>query len=108
MLQLKVVHMAENSKYTPLKDIGIGGIIVMRYGNGDQPEELVEPVSGKKPCSSCSATYLWSHRLIVNHYINFLFFFSFFFFFMFLSAMGPKVEEEAEPEPPEPFEYTED
>lgn len=38
--------MAENSKYVPLKDIGIGGIIVMRYGLTDQPEELVEPVAG--------------------------------------------------------------
>lgn len=38
--------MAENSKYIPLKDIGIGGIIVMRYGQTDQPEELVEPVAG--------------------------------------------------------------
>ncbi len=46
-LQLKVVHMAENSKYIPLKDIGIGGIIVMRYGQTDQPEELVEPVAGQ-------------------------------------------------------------
>ena len=39
--------MAENSKYIPLKDIGIGGIIVMRYGQTDQPEELVEPVAGR-------------------------------------------------------------
>ncbi|KZS16975.1 26S proteasome non-ATPase regulatory subunit 1 [Daphnia magna] len=47
--QLKVVHMAENSKYIPLKDIGIGGIIVMRYGQTDQPEELVEPVAAMGP-----------------------------------------------------------
>lgn len=40
--------MAENSKYIPLKDIGIGGIIVMRYGQTDQPEELVEPVAGMR------------------------------------------------------------
>lgn len=39
--------MAENSKYIPLKDVGIGGIIVMRYGPTDQPEELVEPVAGQ-------------------------------------------------------------
>lgn len=38
--------MAENTKYIPLKDIGIGGIIVMRH-QSDQPEELVEPVAGK-------------------------------------------------------------
>ncbi|XP_046642408.1 26S proteasome non-ATPase regulatory subunit 1-like [Daphnia pulicaria] len=47
--QLKVVSMAENSKYIPLKDIGIGGIIVMRYGQTDQPEELVEPVAAMGP-----------------------------------------------------------
>ena len=40
------MQLTENSKYTPLKDVGIGGIIVMRYGHTDQPEELVEPVSG--------------------------------------------------------------
>lgn len=39
--------MVDNPKYMPLKDIGIGGIIVMRYGQTDQPEELVEPVAGK-------------------------------------------------------------
>ena len=43
---MKVVQLAENSKYTPLKDVSIGGIIVMRYGPTDQPEDLVEPVSG--------------------------------------------------------------
>ena len=43
---MKVVSMVENSKYAPLKDVGIGGIIVMRYGQTDQPEELVEPVAG--------------------------------------------------------------
>ena len=47
-LQLKVVHMAENSKYAPLKDVGIGGIIVMR-STTDQPEELVEPVAAMGP-----------------------------------------------------------
>merc|ERR1711928_255481 len=47
--QLKVVQLTENSKYTPLKDVGIGGIIVMRYGHTDQPEELVEPVSAMGP-----------------------------------------------------------
>lgn len=44
--------MVDNSKYMPLKDIGIGGIIVMRYGQTDQPEELVEPVAGKHHCYS--------------------------------------------------------
>ncbi|KAI9563808.1 hypothetical protein GHT06_011274 [Daphnia sinensis] len=47
--QLKVVQMAEHSKYIPLKDISIGGIIVMRYGQTDQPEELVEPVAAMGP-----------------------------------------------------------
>merc|ERR1712116_123445 len=47
--QLKVVQLTENSKYTPLKDVGIVGIIVMRYGHTDQPEELVEPVSAMGP-----------------------------------------------------------
>lgn len=44
--QLKVIHMADGSKYTPLKDVGIGGIIVMRYSGVDQAEDLVEPVAG--------------------------------------------------------------
>lgn len=79
--------MAENSKYVPLKDASIGGIIVMRYSGADQSEDLVEPVAGK----------MHSFHL-VNVILK----------FCFDLAMGPKVEEENEPEPPEPFEYNED
>ena len=43
--QLKVVQVAENSNYTPLKDVSIGGIIIMRSVHSGQPEELVELVS---------------------------------------------------------------
>ena len=43
--QLKVVQLAENSNYTPLKDVSIGGIIIMRSVHSGQPEELVELVS---------------------------------------------------------------
>jgi hypothetical protein len=49
--------MAENSKYIPLKDVGIGGIIVMRYGQTDQPEELVEPVAGRGILRSLDLCY---------------------------------------------------
>ena len=41
--------MASSSKYAPLKDPSVGGIIVMRYGSGDQPQELVEPVAAMGP-----------------------------------------------------------
>lgn len=79
--------MAENSKYVPLKEASIGGIIVMRYSGADQSEDLVEPVAGKLAGFTRRMTCLRSHSNL---------------------AMGPKVEEENEPEPPEPFEYNED
>lgn len=43
--QLKVITLADNSQYEPMKDVSIGGIVMVRNlkpGN----EELVEPVAG--------------------------------------------------------------
>jgi len=83
--------MAENSKYVPLKDVGIGGIIVMRYGLTDQPEELVEPVAGKWNFSfffsspsikiKSSSIFSSSSTFIFNFLNEFLFTLHFFFFF---------------------------
>ncbi|KAG9508808.1 26S proteasome non-ATPase regulatory subunit 1, partial [Fragariocoptes setiger] len=42
--QLKVIQMPEGSRYVPIKDISIGGIILMKDTRPDEPEELVEPV----------------------------------------------------------------
>lgn len=51
--QLRVIAMPEGSHYVPLKDVSIGGIVmVRRVADGSQPaEELVEPVAafGPKP-----------------------------------------------------------
>lgn len=45
--QLKVVQLAEGSAYTPVKDIQIGGIVMVKHVQGDAEEELVEPVAGE-------------------------------------------------------------
>ncbi|XP_034939926.1 26S proteasome non-ATPase regulatory subunit 1 [Chelonus insularis] len=49
--QLKVVQMVEGSQYAPVKDLQIGGIIMMKHIKPDSEEELVEPVAafGPKP-----------------------------------------------------------
>lgn len=44
--QLKVVAVNDNSQYVPLKDVSIGGIIMVRNLKPGE-EELVEPVAGK-------------------------------------------------------------
>lgn len=45
--QLKVITLNENSQYVALKDVSIGGIVMMRnLKPGD--EELVEAVAGKR------------------------------------------------------------
>lgn len=46
--QLKVLSVAENQTYMPLKDVTIGGIIVMQH-MGKMEEELVEPVAAYGP-----------------------------------------------------------
>lgn len=46
MLQLKVLTMPENARYTPLKDISNGGIILMKDVKPGEKEEIVEPVAG--------------------------------------------------------------
>jgi 26S proteasome regulatory subunit N2 len=44
--QLKVLQQVEGSNYTPLKDLTIGGIIMVRHVKPGAAEELVEPVAG--------------------------------------------------------------
>lgn len=46
--QLKVITLAKNQAYQPMKDITIGGIIVMRHTSADE-EQLVEPVAACGP-----------------------------------------------------------
>lgn len=43
--QLKVVAMPEDTRYQPMKDIQIGGIILMKDTRPSEPEDLIEPVS---------------------------------------------------------------
>jgi hypothetical protein len=38
--------MAEATNYVPVKDLSIGGIIMVRQAQPGTPEELVEPVAG--------------------------------------------------------------
>lgn len=44
--QLKVIALNENSQYVPMKDVTIGGIVMVRNLKPGE-EELVEPVAGK-------------------------------------------------------------
>lgn len=43
--QLKVIAMPEQNRYHPIKDIQIGGIILMDDLKPDEPEDLIEPVT---------------------------------------------------------------
>ena len=45
--QLKVVQLVEDSRYVPVKDIQIGGIVMVKHIQSDKEEELVEPVAGE-------------------------------------------------------------
>lgn len=49
--QLKVIQMGDGNRYAPLKDVTIGGIIILRDLHREDPEELVEPLpaGGPKP-----------------------------------------------------------
>ncbi|KAK9512932.1 hypothetical protein O3M35_001237 [Rhynocoris fuscipes] len=42
--QLKVVSLVDSGSYIPLKDVSIGGIIMMRHVKAGSEEQLVEPV----------------------------------------------------------------
>lgn len=44
--QLKVISIAEGAQYVPVKDVSIGGIVMVRNTKPGE-EELVEPVAGK-------------------------------------------------------------
>lgn len=45
--QLKVIQLVEGSHYVPVKDIQIGGIVMVKHIQTDTEEELVEPVAGE-------------------------------------------------------------
>ncbi|XP_076304410.1 regulatory particle non-ATPase 2 [Tachypleus tridentatus] len=47
--QLKVIQAIEGSRYVPLKDVSIGGIIIMKDTKREDPEDLVEPVATGGP-----------------------------------------------------------
>lgn len=47
--QLKLLSMPEGSRYRPIKDITIGGIIMVTDTKSSEEEELVEPVSAGGP-----------------------------------------------------------
>lgn len=49
--QLKVIQMPEGSRYRPVKDVTIGGIIMVADTKTEEAEELVEPVSAGGPTS---------------------------------------------------------
>jgi len=48
--QLKVVSLADGQDYKPMKDVTIGGIVVLHHLTGDE-ETLVEPVAAYGPKS---------------------------------------------------------
>ncbi len=43
--QLKVLQLVEDSVYKPVKDLQIGGIVMVKHAQADKEEELVEPVA---------------------------------------------------------------
>lgn len=45
--QLKVIQLVEGSQYAPVKDVQIGGIVMVKHIKPDSEEELVEPVAGQ-------------------------------------------------------------
>ncbi|KAG7205900.1 hypothetical protein KM043_007829 [Ampulex compressa] len=49
--QLKVIQLVDGSHYVPVKDLQIGGIVMVKHIQTDTEEELVEPVAafGPKP-----------------------------------------------------------
>lgn len=47
--QLRVVRMPEGARYVPVKDVSIGGIILMRDSTPDTNQELVQPVPAMGP-----------------------------------------------------------
>lgn len=49
--QLKVISVAEGSAYQPVKDVTIGGIVMMKYSSQSE-QVLVEPVAAYGPKSS--------------------------------------------------------
>ncbi len=48
--QLKVVSLADGQVYKPMKDVTIGGIVVLHHLSGEE-ETLVEPVAAYGPKS---------------------------------------------------------
>ena len=46
-LPFQVISLEQPAKYKPIKDLSIGGIVMMKK-LGDDPEELVKPVEIKK------------------------------------------------------------
>lgn len=47
--QLKVIQMLDGSRYTPFKEIGIGGIILLKDNKSTEPEQIVEHVKAGGP-----------------------------------------------------------
>ncbi|KAF2361483.1 Proteasome/cyclosome repeat [Trinorchestia longiramus] len=47
--QLRVVRMPDNARYVPVKEVSIGGIILMRDSTPDTNQELVQPVPAMGP-----------------------------------------------------------
>ncbi|CAB4012611.1 26S proteasome non-ATPase regulatory subunit 1-like [Paramuricea clavata] len=46
--QLKLISLPKDSRYSPLKPVSVGGVIMMRNSRVDEPEELLEPLPAAK------------------------------------------------------------
>ncbi len=44
-----MIHIAEGTRYTPLKELGIGGIIMLKNTKPGEEEEIIEPVVAGGP-----------------------------------------------------------
>ena len=47
--QLRVLVMGEGARYTPLKDVSHGGVVMMRDTKPSEKEDIVEPVTAGGP-----------------------------------------------------------
>ena len=72
---MKLVSLVDSGSYVPLKDVSIGGIIIVRHVKaGSEEEQLVEPVAGNSVllssyiqwCCYSKKKNLWRYFIFVK------------------------------------------
>lgn len=65
---MKVVQLVEDSRYIPVKDIQIGGIVMVKHIQIGKEEELVEPVAGKMRIANFLLNKYYLENIILEIY----------------------------------------